>query len=153
MDGAGTSRDDRILVIGATNRPQELDEAVRRRLSRRLYIPLPCIEGRQQLIHNLLQQVPHQLGPQDLALVVTRTKGYSGADLQNLCSEAAMNPVRSAGDISCLTAESLRPIELADFMLALEVVKPTVAQEDLSKLVAWNCSFGSFQFDLESLQT
>lgn len=41
MDGATTKDEDRVLIIGATNRPQELDDAVRRRLVKRLYIPLP----------------------------------------------------------------------------------------------------------------
>lgn len=41
MDGATTAEDDRVLIIGATNRPQELDDAIRRRLVKRLYIPLP----------------------------------------------------------------------------------------------------------------
>eukprot|EP00359_Climacostomum_virens_P009796 CAMPEP_0204901608 /NCGR_PEP_ID=MMETSP1397-20131031/3177_1 /ASSEMBLY_ACC=CAM_ASM_000891 /TAXON_ID=49980 /ORGANISM="Climacostomum Climacostomum virens, Strain Stock W-24" /LENGTH=490 /DNA_ID=CAMNT_0052069987 /DNA_START=15 /DNA_END=1487 /DNA_ORIENTATION=+ len=153
MDGAGTSKDDRILVIGATNRPQDLDEAVKRRLSRRLYIPLPSYEGRQQLICNLLQQVQNTLTEQDIGQVVLQTKGYSGADLQNLCGEAAMNPVRTAGDISTLNADCLRPVDLSDFLQALEVVRPTVAQGELADLVTWNRSFGSFQFDMEKLDT
>lgn len=41
MDGATTKDDDRVLIIGATNRPQELDDAIRRRFVKRLYIPLP----------------------------------------------------------------------------------------------------------------
>jgi len=44
QDGAATGEDERILVIGATNRPQELDEAARRRLVKKLYIPLPEFE-------------------------------------------------------------------------------------------------------------
>lgn len=41
LDGATTDSEERLLVIGATNRPQELDEAARRRFVKRLYIPLP----------------------------------------------------------------------------------------------------------------
>lgn len=44
LDGATTDSEERILVIGATNRPQELDEAARRRFVKRLYIPLPVLE-------------------------------------------------------------------------------------------------------------
>lgn len=44
QDGAGTNDDDRILIIGATNRPQELDEAARRRLVKKLYIRLPDLQ-------------------------------------------------------------------------------------------------------------
>uniref|UniRef100_A0A1B6C0I8 AAA+ ATPase domain-containing protein n=1 Tax=Clastoptera arizonana TaxID=38151 RepID=A0A1B6C0I8_9HEMI len=44
LDGTGTKEDERILLIGATNRPQDLDEAVRRRFVKRLYIPLPDLE-------------------------------------------------------------------------------------------------------------
>jgi SpoVK/Ycf46/Vps4 family AAA+-type ATPase len=44
QDGCGTNEEDRVLVIGVTNRPQELDEAARRRLVKRIYIPLPDSE-------------------------------------------------------------------------------------------------------------
>lgn len=44
LDGATTDSDERLLIVGATNRPQELDEAARRRFVKRLYIPLPEME-------------------------------------------------------------------------------------------------------------
>lgn len=44
LDGATTDSEERLLVIGATNRPQELDEAARRRFVKRLYIPLPVLD-------------------------------------------------------------------------------------------------------------
>ena len=50
LDGTSTSGQGRVLVIGATNRPQELDEAVRRRFVKRLYIPLPDESDREQLL-------------------------------------------------------------------------------------------------------
>lgn len=46
FDGCGTSSEDRVLMIGATNRPQEIDEAARRRYRKKLYIPLPEGEAR-----------------------------------------------------------------------------------------------------------
>jgi SpoVK/Ycf46/Vps4 family AAA+-type ATPase len=47
LDGVATNGDDKILMIGATNRPYDLDEAVRRRMTKRLYIPLPNSTGRE----------------------------------------------------------------------------------------------------------
>jgi fidgetin-like protein 1 len=41
LDGAATHEEDRVLIVGATNRPQEIDEAARRRLVKRIYVPLP----------------------------------------------------------------------------------------------------------------
>jgi len=61
LDGAKTSTSERVLIIGATNLPQELDDAVRRRFVKRLYIPLPNPEGRQQLIKNLTSNPAFQL--------------------------------------------------------------------------------------------
>jgi SpoVK/Ycf46/Vps4 family AAA+-type ATPase len=50
LDGVATTGDDRVLIVGATNRPEELDEAARRRLEKRLYIPLPDLQGRIQMV-------------------------------------------------------------------------------------------------------
>jgi len=61
LDGAKTNHDERILIIGATNLPQELDDAVRRRFVKRLYIPLPNFEGRKQLIITLTDNISFEL--------------------------------------------------------------------------------------------
>lgn len=55
FDGATSRKDDRITVMGATNRPQDLDEAARRRLTKRIYVPLPEQIARKALISNLIQ--------------------------------------------------------------------------------------------------
>lgn len=55
LGGTRSEEGDKILIIGATNRPDELDEAVKRRLEKRLYIPLPNLEGRAQFITNMLR--------------------------------------------------------------------------------------------------
>jgi SpoVK/Ycf46/Vps4 family AAA+-type ATPase len=56
MDGAKTSQQDKILVIGTTNRPESLDEAARRRFVRRLYVPLPNDNSRRLFINHLILQ-------------------------------------------------------------------------------------------------
>lgn len=53
LDGATTDNDEKLLVIGATNRPQELDEAARRRFVKRLYIPLPELQVCEYYIKNI----------------------------------------------------------------------------------------------------
>ena len=56
-------------------RPQEIDEAARRRLVKRLYIPLPDPGARHQIIHNLLSQQSYSLSDKDLATIVSSTEG------------------------------------------------------------------------------
>lgn len=77
LDGAGTKRTDQVLVVGATNRPQELDEAARRRFVKRLYIPLPNEVGRATLVKHLLFQNANTLTEEDIKEIVTRTQGMS----------------------------------------------------------------------------
>jgi SpoVK/Ycf46/Vps4 family AAA+-type ATPase len=79
LDGAGTSEDARVVIIGATNRPEEIDEAARRRFVKRIYIPLPDAEGRKQLFERLLGPVLPHRGSQELSIdvLVTRTEGFS----------------------------------------------------------------------------
>lgn len=82
-------------MVGATNRPDELDEAARRRFVKRLYIPLPDAEARSALVTLLLRKNSHALTEAEIQAVVGRTEGFSGADVKSLCTEAAMGPVRA----------------------------------------------------------
>lgn len=89
--GAGGSKN--IMVLAATNRPQDLDEALRRRLEKRVYIPLPEPEGRRALLTISMKGL--ECEPDiDWDLIVKKTDGYSGADMTNVCREAAMMPLR-----------------------------------------------------------
>ena len=76
MDGASTSNDDRILLVGATNRPQELDDAARRRFSKRLYIPLPDEDARQLIVKNLMENQRHRLTDEDMAMIAQKCAGW-----------------------------------------------------------------------------
>jgi SpoVK/Ycf46/Vps4 family AAA+-type ATPase len=83
----------RVLVLGATNRPADLDEAVLRRFTARVHIGLPDAAARREVLASSLGG--ERLAPGlDLAAVAAATEGYSGADLKQLCVAAAMRPVR-----------------------------------------------------------
>ncbi|XP_050532206.1 fidgetin-like protein 1 isoform X2 [Daktulosphaira vitifoliae] len=144
LDGAGTSDDDRILIIGATNRPQELDEAARRRLVKRLYIRLPDLQARKEMIKKLVSSENHVLTEEDLDKIASMSDGYSGADMKSLCQEASLGPIRSISFemISNIQADQVRPINLSDFLSALKSVLPSVSSEDLNHYVSWNEKFG-----------
>lgn len=137
LDGVSCTGNERVLVVGATNRPQELDEAARRRLVKRLYIPLPDKKARVTLIKQLLSKEKHDLCEADMERIVTLTDGYSGADMRALCTEAAFGPIRSVADISMLETENVRPINLEDFQHGLQQVRASVCQADLQQYVEW----------------
>ncbi|TRY87160.1 hypothetical protein DNTS_024226 [Danionella cerebrum] len=144
LDGAATSAEDRILVVGATNRPQEIDEAARRRLAKRLYIPLPESEARLQIVTHLMSSEKCQLAAHETEKVVQATEGYSGADMTQLCREAALGPIRSINlsDIATISPEQVRPILYRDFEQALKSVRPSVSPKDLDLFEEWNKTFG-----------
>ncbi|XP_023238400.1 fidgetin-like protein 1 [Centruroides sculpturatus] len=145
LDGTTTNGDERLLLIGATNRPQELDDAVRRRLAKRLYVPLPETTARIQIIKTLLKEHKHVLSDEDFVDIGNRTEGYSGSDMANLCKEAALGPIRkiSFADIEHITQDQVKPICLQDFLDALNQVKATVSEKDLQAYLDWNEKFGS----------
>jgi SpoVK/Ycf46/Vps4 family AAA+-type ATPase len=68
----------------------------RRRLVKRIYIPMPDAEGRRSLLKHTLEDQPMKLSATDLERLVQVTEGYSGSDLAALCREAAMQPIRCA---------------------------------------------------------
>lgn len=81
------------MVLAATNRPWDLDEAIRRRLEKRVYIPLPSKGGRLHLFNINLKGIALEDNV-NFDKLVSMTEGYSGADISNVCREAAMMPMR-----------------------------------------------------------
>lgn len=140
----GTNAIGNVLLIGATNRPQELDEAARRRFTKRLYIPLPTRDDREQLIRVLLQSNAHQLVDSDIVELSEKTAGFSGADLKSLCAEAALGPIRSlGGNFMKVEAADVPPISFKHFKQALRGTKPSVAPSDLVQYEEWDQMYGS----------
>lgn len=145
MDGAATCESERILIVGATNRPQELDEAARRRFVRRLYIPLPDFNARKSILVNLLTEVENELQNNEIDEVARRSDGFSGADMETLTREAAMGPVRCIplSQIGHFDVNNVRPVDVNDFLTALDSVRASVSPNDLKQYIDWDITYGS----------
>jgi cell division protease FtsH len=111
MDGFDTNAG--VIVVAATNRPDILDAALLRpgRFDRQVYVTLPDIRGREQILNVHMRKVP--LGTDVNASIIARgTPGMSGADLANLCNEAALMAAR----------RNARVVEMQDFEKAKDKI-------------------------------
>ena len=137
------------MVLATTNKPWDLDDALRRRLERRIYVPLPDESARAEMlsIHLKGVRLSEELEYSELA---QRTDGYSGADLQLACRDASMMPMRRA-------VEGKSPMEIVelqasgqlegdvtdeDFNAALSRTQPSTASHEHRLYEAWNDEYG-----------
>lgn len=138
-----------VMVLAATNFPWDIDEALRRRLEKRIYISLPSREGREALLNISLREVKKA---EDLNLgeIAARLEGYSGADITNVCRDACMMVMRRR--IQGLTPEQIRslsgeeldmPVTGEDFEEAMRKINKSVSADDLAKYEKWMTDFGS----------
>ncbi|CAL1374855.1 unnamed protein product [Linum trigynum] len=148
-DGLRSKDSQRILILGATNRPFDLDDAVIRRLPRRIYVDLPDAENRMKILKIILgnENLQTDFQFEELANV---TEGYSGSDLKNLCIAAAYRPVQEVlekenteqkGDAQ---GPALRSLTLDDFVQSKAKVGPSVAFDaaSMNELRKWNEQYG-----------
>ena len=122
MDGVSSGGDEaaaekkNVMVLAASNFPWDLDEALRRRLEKRIYIPLPTVDDVRALLDINLKDLKREDGV-DLGALAKRMKGYSCADITNLCRDAAMMPMRRA--IKGKTREEIKALTREDTDLPL----------------------------------
>ncbi|KAJ1962934.1 AAA+-type ATPase, partial [Dispira parvispora] len=90
------SESPRLVVIGATNRPDALDDALRRpgRFDREIEIGIPNTQARLSILNTLLRSIPHTLTQDEIAHFSATTHGYVGADLAALCHEAGFRAIQ-----------------------------------------------------------
>ncbi|XP_060923985.1 spermatogenesis-associated protein 5-like protein 1 [Limanda limanda] len=127
MDGINQS--DRFLIVGATNRPDSLDPALRRpgRFDREVIIGAPTLQQRKAILCVLCARMPLCPGV-DLAELAQRTSGFVGADLSALCREAAMHALRETSKGS---GEQL--VRMNHFQEALRLVRPSCLRGSLGR--------------------
>ncbi|KAL3844534.1 hypothetical protein ACJIZ3_001937 [Penstemon smallii] len=168
-DGLLTKPGERILVLAATNRPFDLDEAIIRRFERRIMVGLPSTENRGNILRTLLSKEKVDDGL-DFIELAAMTEGYSGSDLKNFCITAAYRPIREliqqerlkdqekkhkaeegdqSGDSSAREDKkerviTIRPLNMEDFKEAKNQVAASFASEGsvMTELKQWNELYG-----------
>ncbi|XP_075484421.1 uncharacterized protein LOC142524354 isoform X2 [Primulina tabacum] len=168
-DGLLTKPGERILVLAATNRPFDLDEAIIRRFERRIMVGLPSVENREKILRTLVAKEKVDEGL-DFAELAKMAEGYCGSDLKNLCVTAAYRPVREFiqqdrlkdQDKKLRTEEGqdcrensakehdmerkfiIRPLNMEDFKEAKKQIAASFSAEGsgMAELKQWNQLFG-----------
>lgn len=151
MDGMGQT--DRFLIVGATNRPDSLDLALRRpgRFDREVIIGAPTLQQRKEILSALFEKMP--VSPAlDTDELAQRTTGYVGADLCALCREAAMNAIREMAKGS-----GEQTVKMKHFYEALKAVGPSCLRSSLGRTdltpVSWEQIGGLDNVKLKLIQS
>ena len=144
MDSASSNN---LIVMGCTNCPWDIDDAILRRMNRRIYVPLPDRQGRLFLWKQLLQQEPTLLSHNHtLSVLVQKTNGYSCSDITSIAQEAAMIPVRDLFQNNATTTttknnnnkeQNIRPMTLSDIVIVISKTKPSVSHITKKQFETW----------------
>ncbi|KAF7319728.1 AAA-domain-containing protein [Mycena kentingensis (nom. inval.)] len=170
MNGVGHD-DTGVLVLGATNIPWQLDNAIKRRFEKRIYIPLPGPDARRRMFELHVGDTPCQMSKDDYRTLAEQTDGFSGSDISIVVRDALMQPVRkvlssthfkptaggkwtpcSPGDPDAVEktwtdvdSDELEepPLRLNDFLKSLSSTRPTVTESDIKKHDDWTRESGN----------
>ena len=160
-NGVGDAGSDRVVVIGSTNRPFDLDEAVLRRFPRRILVDLPNLATREDIIVKTLAD--NRLDSSfNATAIAEKLDGYTGSDLKELCREAAVAIAHEqarlldqgfdetedeSGEAAVASLQRLRPISQGDLERASKKIKRSVSEKgtELQKVIAWNEEYGEMK--------
>ena len=142
FDGLGSNTNAKLLVIAATNRPMDLDEALLRRLPKRIYCGPLDEDGRFEFIKKVINRVETNLSDDDIREIAKKTNDYSNSDLMELCREAAYQPVRELTTDEILKIKKFRPLVKQDLLSAVQKIRGTLSKKVRDELQKWNDQFG-----------
>ncbi|GAA0160289.1 non-motor microtubule binding protein [Lithospermum erythrorhizon] len=151
MQGVGHN-DDKVLILAATNTPYSLDQAIRRRFDKRIYIPLPDVKARQHMFKVHLGDTPHNLTEGDYQQLAQKTEGFSGSDIAVSVNEVLFEPIRKTQDAEFFIntpdgnwvpcgprqpgAVQTNMQELEARGLASKIIPPPINRRDFDKVLA-----------------
>lgn len=151
--GANDAPPPRVFILAATNRPWDLDEAILRRLTKRIYIPLPNEESRRKLFLMNLKGIKLK-DDIDYDFLVKSTERYNSDDIVSVCREASMAPLKrrmlclaqqqATAFLKNLEEEMLNEeITMEDFKSALQNVKSSASDKYTAQYEEWMKDHGS----------
>lgn len=136
-DGLSTDSNCTVIIMGATNRPQDLDRAILRRMPATFHIPMPNAAQRLQILQLILENEPVS-GEVNLTNLSKSTDAFSGSDLRELCRNASVyrvrdymrstvgetsNSINAVNDSEDEYHDALRPITMEDLVKSLNKMK------------------------------
>ena len=145
----GENKQKFVMVLGATNLPWDLDDALRRRFEKRIYIPLPNAIGRREMFNINFKGIKLS-DDVDIDILIKKTEGYSGHDISSVCREASLMNMRrklmntngkfdilqAAND--CLFLKELEaPVSQNDILTAIKNISKSVSSNDVKKFEEW----------------
>ena len=127
-------RNQNLLLLGATNRPWDIDSAATRsgRFSEKIYLPLPDAAARKFMIEKNMKNVPVSKDF-DIDKIVEQTEDYSGADIEELCDRAKDEPLLKA-----IATDSVVDVTNEDFDRVLEKMPPSVTPKEIERFEKYN---------------
>jgi vacuolar protein-sorting-associated protein 4 len=164
-----SSHSEGILVLASTNRPWELDSAIRRRFEKRIHIPLPNLSDRIKIFQLHCVRTDVQLSLDDWTEIGTLSEGYTPSDISQVVKNAIMEPVRKlytakyfrfVGEKICVSEKSdtksfqstfdmINPnllivptVVKEDFIKSLGTIKKSLSSDDLIKIDEFTQQFG-----------
>lgn len=135
-----SGRNPNLLLLGATNRPWDIDSAAMRsgRFSQKIYLPLPDAPARKFMIEKNMKGVP-VAKDFDVDKIVEQTEMYSGADIEELCDRAKDEPLLKA-----IATDSVILVTNKDFDDVLEKMPPSVTLNELKQFEEYNNEINSY---------
>lgn len=147
MQGVKSKSDTLLLILGATNRPWDIDSAMLRRFEKRIYVPLPDLEARTAIFKIHTAGINISLSDTEFNQLSEMTEGFSGSDIANICREVIMRPIREM-DMQGLISEGggtdvkVRDVNIQDFQETLQKAKPIVSKKEIQRYHDWSEEFG-----------
>lgn len=157
MDGVSSVDENgnrvQVTLIGATNCPDQIDDAIRRRLEKRVYIPLPEKEARKQLFILRTESRKDNLSNIDFDALAKMTENYSGSDIKAICDTALIAPanefLRKLSNTAKMNPEEVdkqlmeQKIEMKHFEKAIKNTRPSVPIAKLAEYEKFMKLFGA----------